>query len=98
MGLSKEDKTSVTGLVLAGGRAQRFGGMDKGLVAFRYCEANGKVSTKGNPNGAANNIAGIFNAKKTVLGLMPHPERMSDPLLGHTDGRKMFDSLVEAVA
>lgn len=71
---------------------------DKGLVAFRYCEANGKVSAKGNPNGAMNNIAGIFNAKRTVLGLMPHPERVSDPALGCNDGRKVFDSLVEAVA
>jgi phosphoribosylformylglycinamidine synthase len=71
---------------------------DKGLVAFRYCEPNGKVSAKGNPNGAKNNIAGIFNARRNVLGLMPHPERMSDPALGCTDGRKMFDSLAEMVA
>jgi phosphoribosylformylglycinamidine synthase len=71
---------------------------DKGQVAFRYCEANGKVSTAGNPNGAKNNIAGIFNAKRNVLGLMPHPERMADPMLGNNDGRRLFDSLVEAVA
>jgi phosphoribosylformylglycinamidine synthase len=71
---------------------------DKGQVAFRYCEADGKVSAKGNPNGAKNNIAGIFNAKRNVLGLMPHPERMSDPLLGCVDGRRLFDGLVEAVA
>lgn len=71
---------------------------DQGQVAFRYCEADGKVSQHGNPNGAKNNIAGIFNAKRNVLGLMPHPERVSDPMLGYNDGRKMFDSLVEAVA
>jgi phosphoribosylformylglycinamidine synthase subunit PurQ / glutaminase len=71
---------------------------DNGQVAFRYCEANGKVSTKGNPNGAKNNIAGVFNEARNVLGLMPHPERMSDPMLGNNDGRRMFDSLVEAVA
>lgn len=71
---------------------------DKGRVAFRYCDANGTASAKGNPNGAKNNIAGIFNAKRNVLGLMPHPERVSDPLLGCNDGRRLFDSLVEAVA
>jgi phosphoribosylformylglycinamidine synthase subunit PurQ / glutaminase len=71
---------------------------DQGQVAFRYCEADGKVSAKGNPNGAKNNIAGVFNAKRNVIGLMPHPERMSDPLLGNNDGRKLFDSMVEAVA
>ncbi|MDX2142327.1 MAG: phosphoribosylformylglycinamidine synthase subunit PurQ [Rhodospirillaceae bacterium] len=71
---------------------------DRGQVAFRYCEPDGKVSAKGNPNGAKNNIAGIFNPKRNVLGLMPHPERMSDPLLGCIDGRRLFDGLVEAVA
>jgi phosphoribosylformylglycinamidine synthase len=71
---------------------------DKGQVAFRYCAPDGKVSAKDNPNGAKHNIAGIFNAKRNVLGLMPHPERMSDALLGCTDGRRLFDSLVEAVA
>lgn len=71
---------------------------DRGQVAFRYCEPDGKVSARGNPNGAKNNIAGIFNATRNVLGLMPHPERMSDPMLGCVDGRRLFDSLVEAVA
>ncbi|MBL8630133.1 MAG: phosphoribosylformylglycinamidine synthase I, partial [Rhodospirillaceae bacterium] len=71
---------------------------DKGQVAFRYCDAAGKVNAKTNPNGALNNIAGIFNAKRNVLGLMPHPERMSDPALGNNDGRVLFDSLVESVA
>ncbi len=69
-----------------------------GQVAFRYCEANGKPTAKGNPNGAKNNIAGIFNATRTVLGLMPHPERVADPMLGNNDGRRLFDSLVESVA
>lgn len=71
---------------------------DKSQVAFRYCDADGNVNAKTNPNGALNNIAGIFNAKRNVLGLMPHPERMSDPAFGFTDGRAMFDSLVESVA
>ena len=63
----------------------------EGRVAFRY--ANGD-----NPNGSARNIAGILNEKRNVLGLMPHPERVVDPLLGGTDGRGMFESLIEALA
>jgi phosphoribosylformylglycinamidine synthase len=66
----------------------------EGRVAFRYCHADGTVDAAANPNGAARNIAGIFNARRTVLGLMPHPERCADPLLGGTDGRPMFHSLV----
>ena len=71
---------------------------DKGLVAFRYATPNGEITQEANPNGALNNIAGIFNDKRTVLGLMPHPERLSDPKLGGNDGRKMFDGLVEALS
>jgi phosphoribosylformylglycinamidine synthase len=63
----------------------------EGQVAFRYVEGE-------NPNGAARNIAGIFNDKRTILGLMPHPERVCDPLLGGTDGRAIFDSLVSALS
>jgi phosphoribosylformylglycinamidine synthase I len=71
---------------------------DKGLVAFRYCTPEGDVSEAGNANGSARNIAGIFNESKTVLGLMPHPEDATDPLLGGIDGRALFDGLVEALA
>jgi len=60
-------------------------------VVFRY--AGGK-----NPNGSARNIAGILNEKRNVLGLMPHPERVVDPLLGGTDGRGVFESLIEALS
>jgi phosphoribosylformylglycinamidine synthase len=63
----------------------------EGRVAFRY--ANGD-----NPNGSARNIAGILNEKRNVLGLMPHPERACDPLLGGTDGRPLFESLLEALS
>ena len=59
-------------------------------VVFRY--ANGE-----NPNGSARNIAGILNEKRNVLGLMPHPERVCDPLLGGTDGRALFESLLEGL-
>lgn len=69
-----------------------------GLVAFRYATADGTVSAESNPNGAAHNIAGIVNDKGTVLGMMPHPERLADPLLGGTDGKAMFDGLVEALS
>ena len=69
-----------------------------GLVAFRYCDAAGKVSAATNPNGSLNNIAGIYSANRRVLGMMPHPENLIDPLVGGTDGRGMFDSLVGSMA
>ncbi len=69
-----------------------------GRVAFRYCTANGDVSADANPNGSQHNIAGIFNKSRTVLGMMPHPERLADAKLGGTDGRAMFDALVETLA
>ena len=71
---------------------------DRGQVAFRYCTEAGEVTPEGNPNGAMHNIAGVFNETRTVLGLMPHPERLADPALGGNDGRPMFDHLVEALA
>ncbi len=70
----------------------------KGLVAFRYCTPEGELTEDGNANGSARNIAGIFNESKTVLGLMPHPEDATDPLLGRTDGQALFAGLVEALA
>ena len=62
----------------------------EGRVAFRYAEGE-------NPNGSVRNIAGILNDKRNVLGLMPHPERMTDPLLGGTDGIPLFKSLIESL-
>jgi phosphoribosylformylglycinamidine synthase subunit PurQ / glutaminase len=70
----------------------------EGRVAFRYCAADGAVTAAANPNGSARNIAGIFNKTKNVLGLMPHPENATDPLLGSTSGKPLFDSLVDALA
>jgi phosphoribosylformylglycinamidine synthase subunit PurQ / glutaminase len=70
----------------------------EGRVAFRYCDQQGNVSTEANPNGSRNNIAGIYNEARTVLGLMPHPERLADPALSGTDGAKMFTGLVESLA
>lgn len=67
-------------------------------VAFRYCSPDGESIARANPNGASRNIAGILNEARNVLGMMPHPERLADAALGGTDGRPMFDSLVEALA
>ncbi len=69
-----------------------------GQVAFRYCSPAGEVSVAANPNGSLGNIAGIYNDEKTVLGLMPHPERLAEDLLGGSDGKAMFESLVEALS
>jgi len=69
----------------------------EGRVAFRYCDASGEPNRDANPNGSRRNIAGIYNETGTVLGLMPHPERLADPALGGTDGEPMFDSLIEAL-
>ncbi len=69
-----------------------------GQVAFRYVDPDGTPSAAANPNGSARNIAGIVNARGNVLGMMPHPERLADPLLGGTDGTPMFAGLVEALA
>jgi phosphoribosylformylglycinamidine (FGAM) synthase-like amidotransferase family enzyme len=69
-----------------------------GQIALRYCDPKGAAIDSANPNGSARNIAGIFNESKTVLGLMPHPERLADPALGGTDGRGIFDGLVEALS
>jgi phosphoribosylformylglycinamidine synthase len=62
----------------------------EGRIAFRYAEGH-------NPNGAARNIAGILSENRRVLGLMPHPERVADPLLGSTDGKRVFESLLETI-
>lgn len=66
----------------------------EGLVAFRYCDAEGKVTAEANPNGSQNGIAGIYSPGFNVLGLMPHPENLIDGLTGGTDGRGMFESLM----
>ena len=70
----------------------------EGQVAFRYCDAAGQVTADANPNGALANIAGVLDAKRRVLGLMPHPERAADPLHGATDGVAMFKALAESFA
>jgi phosphoribosylformylglycinamidine synthase len=67
-----------------------------GRIAFRYSDPAGEITTDSNRNGSVNAIAGIYSEKLNVLGLMPHPENLIDDLVGGTDGRAMFDSLVAA--
>ena len=67
---------------------------DKNLIAFKYCDEEGNINEKSNPNGSLENIAGIYNAKKNILGMMPHPERMIDTLISNTDGVNLFSSLL----
>ena len=68
---------------------------DQERVAFQYCDAQGTISAEANPNGSKLNIAGIYNEYKNVLGMMPHPERASEGILGSEDGLGMFKSLLE---
>ena len=67
---------------------------DNNQIAVTYCNKNGDESDENNPNGAIKNIAGIFNNKKNVLGMMPHPERMTDNLISSSDGVNLFSSLL----
>jgi phosphoribosylformylglycinamidine synthase len=66
-------------------------------VAFRYTDPSGRVSDEANPNGSLRNIAGILSEGRNVLGMMPHPERASDPAMGSTDGLFVFQSMVAAL-
>jgi phosphoribosylformylglycinamidine synthase I len=70
----------------------------EGRVVMRYVDKAGAVTAAANPNGAQRNIAGICDASGKVLGLMPHPERLFEPALGGTDGRKMFESMLARIA
>ena len=64
------------------------------LIAFKYCDEKGDINKDSNPNGAMENIAGIFNDKKNILGMMPHPERMIDKTISNSDGINLFSSLI----
>ena len=70
----------------------------EGRVVFRYCGHDGGTDAANNPNGSLHNIAGIVNTARNVLGMMPHPERRSDPRLGGVDGFGLFAGLVDALA
>ncbi len=70
---------------------------DENRIVFRYCREDGVVEEDGAPNGSLDNIAGIVNEAGNVLGMMPHPERLAEPVLGGDDGRHVFDSIFKAV-
>ena len=67
---------------------------DQNLIAFKYCDQAGKETENSNPNGSIKNIAGIFNEKKNILGMMPHPERMIDHSVSNEDGVGLFSSIL----
>jgi phosphoribosylformylglycinamidine synthase I len=73
------------------------GMQDNQQVVLRYCDSEGDVSESSNPNGSIENIAGVANEKKNVLGLMPHPERAADPLWPNKDGQLIFKSLIQSL-
>jgi phosphoribosylformylglycinamidine synthase len=70
---------------------------EHGRVILRYCDDQGRVVPEANPNGSIENIAGICNREGIVFGLMPHPDRASDPRLGSADGVKIFRSMIETI-
>jgi phosphoribosylformylglycinamidine synthase len=67
-----------------------------GQIVLRYCDARGDATPEANPNGSVGNIAGICNEEGNILGMMPHPERCCDPILGSSDGRLIFESILGA--
>jgi phosphoribosylformylglycinamidine synthase len=67
-----------------------------GQIVFRYATPDGQIAAAANPNGALENIAGICSEGRNVVGLMPHPERAAEPLLGSEDGRPLFDAMLHA--
>ncbi len=70
---------------------------DNNQVLFRYCDAKGNLDAASNPNGALDNIAGICNKNRNIFGMMPHPERASEGILANTDGRLIFESILNMV-
>jgi len=69
---------------------------EEGRVLFRYCDATGRQTEEANPNGSANNIAGVINETGNVLGMMPHPERSCEAILGSADGNLIFESIIDS--
>ena len=69
----------------------------KDRIAVRYCEPDGRVTASANPNGSVGNVAGILNERGNVLGMMPHPERAGEPIVGGEDGNRLWASLVETL-
>jgi phosphoribosylformylglycinamidine synthase len=102
---SRFDKGAIVRLPIAHGDGNYFADQatldrleGEGRVVFRYVDQAGDATPAANPNGAQRNIAGICDERRRILGMMPHPERLFEPLLGGIDGRKVFESIVERVA
>ena len=100
---SKYKDKEIIELPIAHNEGNYFGNSDlikklenDNLIAFKYCNSDGKIEKDSNPNGSLNNIAGILNEKKNILGMMPHPERLIDPLLSGEDGSILFTSLLKS--
>jgi phosphoribosylformylglycinamidine synthase len=72
--------------------------MEHDQIVFRYCDERGAFTAEANPNGSLDHIAGVCNERRNVLGLMPHPERAAEPVLGSEDGRLMFESILNTLA
>ncbi|MDR9399190.1 MAG: phosphoribosylformylglycinamidine synthase subunit PurQ [Salibacter sp.] len=70
---------------------------DNDQILYQYCDKDGHITPDANPNGSVDNIAGVTNEKRNVFGMMPHPERAADEALGNTEGKLMFDSILEHV-
>ena len=68
---------------------------DNNQIVFRYCDAIGNITNEANPNGSLSNVAGICNKQGNVIGMMPHPERAAEGILGGTDGKPLFEGLLE---
>jgi phosphoribosylformylglycinamidine synthase len=102
---SKASRGQVLRLPIAHGEGNYFADPEtlqalerSGRVVFRYSTADGEITDAANPNGSANNIAGICNEARNVVGLMPHPERACEGMLGSSDGLVLFESVVSALA
>ena len=70
--------------------------IDNKQIIFKYCDEQGEINKRANPNGSLKNIAGICNAKRNVFGMMPHPERCCEELLGGNDGLYIFESIINS--
>ena len=98
------DKTKAYKIPIAHGEGRYYADnntieslLENDQVIFQYCNENAEIKAEENPNGSIQNIAGVSNETKNVMGMMPHPERAVDPLLGNTDGVALFESLLDLV-
>ena len=88
---------SVVEIGTYGGKSSLYlasGAKKNDQIVFKYCDENSVISDESNPNGSCLNIAGIINKKKNIIGMMPHPERCTESILGGTDGTGIFQSLI----